>query len=471
MDAFRQTRTWERAKRLGISQLVCLGRHTVTGVLCAGGRQDVDWSADYRVFSQDRWHVEELFRPIITGVSALLSPTAPFVVAIDDTHLKKTGTKAKGVSWKRDPLSPPFHCNLIRAQRFLQFSAALPACDPPGAARGIPIRFQHVPPVAKPKRSAPPEDWRIYRERRRRENLSTQAVAMIKDLRGELDRDRNCKQRQMILVVDGSYTNKTVIRDLPERTTLIGRINKNAKLFHPVRDNQRLAVGARRRYGPAAPTPEQLRQDDSLPYQQVLGFAAGKVHTFRVKTIAPVLWKKAGANFLLRIVVIAPVGYRLRKGSKLLYRQPSYLACTDANLALEKIVQYYLWRWDIEVNHRDEKQIVGVGQAQVTCEESVDRQPAFAVANYSMLLLAAARAFGIEATHGTLPPPKWRSKIQKRRITTQDLIQQLRSEVWAYALDRLCTQSEDFVTTASASTKSLQLQLPLAPAVLYAASG
>jgi len=203
----------------------------------------------------------------------------------------------------------------------------------------------------------------------------------------------------------------------------------------------------------------------------VRAFATGKTHTFRVKTLGPLLWKKAGYECPLRLVVIAPVGYRLRKGSKLLYRQPAYLICTDPDLPLDKIVQYYLWRWDIEVNHRDEKQIIGVGQAQVRSPKSVDRQPAFAVASYSMLVLAAARAFGVDAIHATLPPPKWRANRPKQRISTAELIQQLRSEVWAYALDQLNINSEHFVAGRSASTKCSKFDLPMASAVLYAAAG
>jgi len=51
----------------------------------------------------------------------------------------------------------------------------------------------------------------------------------------------------------------------------------------------------------------------------------------------------------LRAMVIAPFGYRPRKGSKLLYRQPAYLICTAPDLALEQFIQYYLWRWDVEM--------------------------------------------------------------------------------------------------------------------------
>jgi len=275
----------------------------------------------------------------------------------------------------------------------------------------------------------------------------------------------------LLVAVDGSYTNKTVLKNLPQRTTLIGRIRKDAKLFHlPCEENQP-AVGAKRKYGPQAPTPQHLRQDESIAWQEVTAFGAGKTHVFHIKTISPVLWKKAGPDNHLRMVVIAPVGYRLRKGSKLLYRQPAYLICTDPDLPLDELIQYYLWRWDVEVNHRDEKQIIGVGQAQVRSPQSVDRQPALAVASYAILLLAAVQAFGIDTVHGSLPPPKWRTHQPKQRLSTQELIRQLRSEVWAYAIDQLDDNSNDFVTERYASTKSPKLTLPVTSALLYANTG
>jgi hypothetical protein len=471
MRGFAQQRVWERANRLSLSQLACLGRHTVSNLLCACGRQFHDWSADYRVFSKDRWDVQQLFVPVVQGILDLAPDKSVFVTALDDTLLRKTGTRTPGVGYRRDPLSPPFHCNFIRAQRFIQLSGLLPSAPGASPARAIPIRYEHVPPVAKPKRSACAEEWKTYRRQCRVQNLSTRGRHILHQTRGQLDQQHDARDRRLIACVDGSYTNKTVLKGLPQRTTLIGRLRKDAKLFFPPRDQEQPARGAKRKYGRRAPTPEALRQDASLPWQEVRAFGAGKIHTFRVKTIGPVLWKKAGYDRPLRLVVIAPVSYRPRKRSRLLYRQPAYLICTDPNLPLEKTLQFYLWRWDIEVNHRDEKQIIGVGQAQVTSRQSVDRQPAFAVASYSMLLLAAARSFGLEAIGAPLPPPKWRTNQTKRRTTTQELIQQLRSEVWAYALDQLHMNSEHFASAQPQGAKCSEFRLPLSSAVLYAATG
>jgi len=172
-------------------------------------------------------------------------------------------------------------------------------------------------------------------------------------------------------------------------------------------------------------------------------------------------------------VVIAPVGYRLRQGARILYRQPAYLICTDPDLPVQKVVQYYLWRWDIEVNHRDEKQIIGVGQAQVWSPRSVDRQPAFAVASYAILLLAAINAFGPDAVDDRLPVPKWQHGWNPDRITTQQLIQRLRQEVWGHALDQIATpdESDDFVMAEQADTKSCEPILAPIPPLAYARMG
>ncbi len=292
-QAFAQRRTAQRAARLGLCQLAGVGRHTLTSLLATGGRQFVDWSGDYRLFSRDRWETRELFRPVVGGVLDLLPEGAPFRAALDD----------------------------------------------------------------------------------------------------------------------------------------------------------------------------------AVPWQEVTAFAAGKPHPFRVKTIAPVLWKKAGAQCPLRLVVIAPLGYRLRQGSKVLYRQPAFLICTNPDLPLDPIVQDYVWRWEIEVNHRDEKQIIGVGQAQVWSAQSVDRQPGFAVASYALVLLAAERTARSPTGAGSLAPPKWQGRSAPPRRSTQELIRQLRSEVWSYAIERLSGNSDPFVTEAPSVTKCPESQLPVVSALLYSAAG
>jgi hypothetical protein len=339
-EAFGQDRIWRRARRLAIGQLACLGRHTVTNLLCSCGRQFEDWSADYRVFSKDDWRVDRLFDTVLAHLLSYSSRDDPLVVALDDTQVRKTGVKTPGVAYRRDPMSPPFHCNFIRTQRFLQVSGMLNTSRWPGPARAVPLGYEHVPPVPKPRHSADAASWAAYRRQCRIENLSSRGVQLLTGLRRRLDaQDGN---RPLIVGADGSYTNRNVLKHLPERTTLIGRIRHDAKLFHPPRPEDQPATGSKRRYGQPAPTPQTLRIDPQPPWQSVRAFAAGRLHDFRVKTLAPVLWKKAGADRPLRLIVIAPVGYRLGQSGKRLYRKPAYLICSDPDLPVEKILQYYL---------------------------------------------------------------------------------------------------------------------------------
>jgi hypothetical protein len=475
--AFCQRRTWERSERLALSLLACLGRRTVTNVVAASGRQALDWTADYRFFSEDRWTPEDLFDPVIGGILEGLPPGAPFVASVDDTHRRKTGRHIPGIAYARDPMSPPFHVNLIRGQRFLQLTGLRPALD--GAAmasgsaspaRGIPLRFLAAPPAPKPGSKAPPEAWAEYRRQQRLHSLSQRAVGAMAELRHRLDTRFNQIRRTLLVCGDGSYTNRIVLRGLPSRTTFIGRIRSDAKLHAlPAPADAPAGRGRRRRYGPQRPTPEQIRQDDSVPWQAVRAFAAGQVREFRVKTLSPVLWRKAGCDLPVRIVVIAPVGYRLRHGSRLLYRKPAYLVCTDPDMPLAALLQYYIWRWEIEVNHRDEKQLIGVGEAQVRDPASVERVPAFAVAAYAHLLLAGERAFDGE-TAPARALPKWRARDPKPRLSTLDFLHELRKELWGNALRPTARNFLRFVRASTPDTKPSKF-IPSLMASVLTASG
>lgn len=95
--------------------LICLRTHLTSNAICATGRQFLDWSADYRLFSRSPWDPHALFDPIFDHLAELLpSPQAPVVAALDDTLCKKTGRHIPGATFARDPQSPPFHVNLCR---------------------------------------------------------------------------------------------------------------------------------------------------------------------------------------------------------------------------------------------------------------------------------------------------------------------------------------------------------------------
>lgn len=79
-------------------------------------------------------------------------------------------------------------------------------------------------------------------------------------------------------------------------------------------------------------------------------------------------------------------------------------------------MQGYLEHWQIEYNHRDEKNILGVGEAQVRNKKSVAKQPAFHVAVYSALLLANIHAYGDQNHSDFGDGPAWRPLPKRNTI-------------------------------------------------------
>jgi hypothetical protein len=81
-SAFLQQRSFARAR--GLSVLTCLGRHTLSGLLCASGQQFGDWSAAYRLFERERLRSAVLWRVPLNRVLETLPPAGPVVALIDD---------------------------------------------------------------------------------------------------------------------------------------------------------------------------------------------------------------------------------------------------------------------------------------------------------------------------------------------------------------------------------------------------
>ena len=457
-NAFSCAQSFQRARRHCLAHLVGFGRHTVSALLRAQNRHQQDWSADYRFYSQDRFDEQAVFGQVRLAVERTLEPNRPLVVAMDDSLLRKTGRQIHGVRFARDPMSPPFHVHFVRGLRVLQISAALPQGQ--GMARMVPIDFHHAVLPPKPPKRATATEWETYKELRAEKNINCVGFQRLAALRQQMDQHGSI-QRGLVVGVDGRFTNRTFLTQVPQRTVIIGRIRKDAVLHE--RPQVQPALGRKRKYGKLLATPEALLRDDQVPFQTVRAFAAGKVHDFQIKRLGPVVMRLDRAGRPVQILVIKPLGYRLKNGGKLLYRAPAFLVCTDPQMTLEDFLQDFLWRWDIEVNFRDEKTILGVGQAQVRTEASNQNAPALAVAAYALLLMASVHAYGKNGVPDRLQEAKWYRRKEQQRATTSELINQLRRELWSEALNS--NHFSDFTTQGDPDQKSEKCEVPLASAV------
>jgi hypothetical protein len=417
---FPQGRTYRRAVRQALGSLCCVGRHCLSRILWAMGRQDRSWSAEYFLHSRCQWEAQAPFQAILTAALPLCRGRL-VGVAVDDTRLRKTGRCIEQAAFYRDPLSPPFHVNLVRAIRFLQASLLVPCHRrAPFSTRALPIRFEDVPRVKKPARKADAAVVATYKAAVKVHNLSQRFVTMAQAVRQALDAAGG-RLKILMLAVDGSFCNRTCLRDVLDRTELIGRTRKDAKLC------RRAAEGTRRFYDTKKFTPEEVHHEEAYPWRETKVCYGGKRRKIRYKDVPDLLWPGGARRRRLRLLVVAPTPYRKRHSGRLYYRQPAYLLTTDLTSGAHGLLQIYFDRWQIEVNHRDEKDTLGIGQAQLWNSDAVPKQPALSVAAYSALLLASLLTFGAARGSAYAALPKWRRHA--RRPSCLDLVTLLRKEI------------------------------------------
>ncbi|HWF46131.1 MAG TPA: hypothetical protein VG168_03925 [Bryobacteraceae bacterium] len=151
-------------------------------------------------------------------------------VAVDDTRLRKTGRSIPQAAWHRDPLSPPFHTNLLLGLRFLQASLLLPLHRNGLFSARHSDSFRRSLDCKKPGKRANEEAWEQYKVDRRRFNLSQRFVETTTQLRAALD-EAGGQSKTLVIAGDGSFCNRTVLATIPQRVILVARTRKDIRLF------------------------------------------------------------------------------------------------------------------------------------------------------------------------------------------------------------------------------------------------
>lgn len=420
IPVFAQSRSGRRAVEQAIAALLTVGRRTLARSLFTLGRQHRDWSADYKLHSRSAWQSQDLFQPILQRAAPLADP-ALLIVAMDDTRIRKSGRKILSAFYQRDPLSPKFRFNLMWGLRFLHFSLLVPlyrsgADTPP---RALPVRFLEVPALKKPGKKASAEEIAAHKQAVKQHNLSRASVDLLTELRQSADA-AGLKSRTILAVGDGSFCNRTLFRQRFDRIEIVARARRDCRLCY------RDPSGGRRFYSTDHFTAEDVRQNETFGWQKARIFHGGKWRDVRYKEVREVYWRHGAAKRPLRLIVVAPVAYSSGKGKRKYYGEPAFLLTTDLERPAPVVLQAYFDRWQIEVNHREIKDTLGIGQAQLRNTHAVPRQPAMLVAAYSALLLAAIQVYGDKRGDAFPALPKWRRNA--RRPSCLDLVTLLRQQ-------------------------------------------
>lgn len=412
---FGQERIFNRILALAMAELFAFGRRTITQLLLTLGLVDEDWTAWYRLFSQQRFVEEEASQVILREVVAEQPMHSPFVVGSDAFHVPRSSAKMPGSGWMKGLNTASFKPGIQRGQRFVETSWLTPLAN--GYSRAVPLRcLSAFTEKAVASESDPP-----------RKEVAA-ALESLQWVRNELD--ASGRQQQLLFSLnDGNYDTLAFWPGLPTNTVAAVRTARNRCLYKlPDAD-----AHGNCKYGDKAPAPHQwLKKRKGFRRTQVQ--VRGRERPMRYRVEGPFV-RDGLPNIPLFLIVIG--GGKRPRGSRRKRYQPCFFLvsalCVDGQWELPfpiTTILTWLWqRWELEIAHRQLKTGLGLGEKQCWNDCATVASVQWTVWIYSLMLLAGIRAWGDRPLEK--PPGQWRTMPNRWSFNT--LCRAFRAEMWAAA--------------------------------------
>lgn len=379
---------WVRFVQWVTGTVLCGEEHTLTQILMSLGLASrwrvLEHFAEYGAW--DRAAVErQLMRVIERRRRARWSGYR--VVAGDDTKLHRSSAKVWGTcTFHEASARSPNRAETVRAHNWVELGDLVP---------GRPWTFL-------------PHSARLYlRESQlpRGERFRTKTALAV-----ELAQQVNSEsQAPVLLVFDGAYAMKTVIRPCLQpgpgarRIEFVTRLRHDARLYQPVVPAAQTR-GRPRKWGTRIAAPEHHGQWQAR-WQKGRVYLYGRVRRFRCKQLR-CRWAVSGPAVPVQVFVFEVEGYR----------KPWFLVSSALNLAAAQVVAVFAARFRQEDAFRDHKQRLGMEECRAWTKEPVLRS--FQVQMVALTLLRLLQGC-LDERRGAgrwWPRPEWHRHKQHASI-------------------------------------------------------
>ena len=390
---FRQERIYKRVVAMVLGELFAFGRHTITQILLTLGLKEGDWSAWYRLFSQERFEMEEISEILFEETLTHVREDEVYVSGVDGVQVPRCSKKMPGTSWLKAPRTPVFKVGIHRAQRFLNGSWLTPPEQ--GYSRAIPLQLLPAfTPKAVLKKQAAHKEWEA-------------GLIFIAWLRSQLDQAGR-KLQKLLVLGDGSYDNLSLWKSLPKRVILLVRTAKNRRL-HAMPETYK-GKGRKRKYGDRVGIPQEWLHKRK-GWHTATPTIRNRKRKLEYRVEGPFLRYGAPDQPLFLIVV---KGQSYRKGrSRKGYRKPAFYLVNAVEqedqwclpLSAQRLLFWTWQRWELEVAHREMKSGFGLGQKQCWNPRSAVVSVQWSAWVYALLVLAGYHTWGL--CRGPSAPARW----------------------------------------------------------------
>lgn len=349
--------TGQKFMELAFGWILQAGEKTTTGLIRAlGGAAEKSFCSYHRFFNTTSWHPDQFWKKIAEIVLTLCDKVV--IAGVDDTTLQKVGREISGTGWFPDKKTMYHKKNTyIWGLNWVVVGVLLPY------------------PFGIDKVFCFPIMARLYRPKKecKQEGIEFQTrLEMLAEMLEKLG--KWFPNRHFIVTSDSQYAGGPALEDLPENVTAIVRGKRNFT-YHNLPPDKREPgrKGPDRKKGKRLDKPHQMANRETGWTEVEVDFY-GDQKEMLVKTHV-CLWYHVFGQEPIRLVVV---------------KDPdrdcwTSFICTDTEIPPAEVIEYYCYRWSIEVTFRGGKGCGGLEDPQCRTDEAVTRQTPFNLGMISLV--------------------------------------------------------------------------------------
>jgi DDE superfamily endonuclease len=434
-------RVWQHVQLLVAGAILAAGKRTVASALRAVDLQDERRFCRYhRVLNRAVWSSREASRLLLESLVEAFAPDGPLVVGVDETLERRRGKKIAAKGIYRDP---------VRSSRehFVKTSALRWVCvvllaEVPWASRVWALPFLSA--------LAPSERY-AKEHGQRHKSLTEWAFQLLLLVR------RWYPHREIVAVADSTYASLKLLercRELRNPITFITRLRLDAALYEPAPPRYPGQMGRPRLKGERLPNLSIVAEDPTTVWTPitVASWYGSAERTVEIVSDSAIWYSTGLPAVPLRWVLIRDPQGEFKTQA---------LLCTDLATEPERIISWFVRRWQMEATFQEVRQHLGFETQRQWSEKAIRRTAPALLALFSLVTLFAHRRIAQEGSR-TIRRAAW---YEKSHPTFTDALALVRKQLWA----------QERVTSYGSSAETEMVKVPrvfverLTDAVCYVA--
>ena len=397
--------TWRKAQVLLVGAILATGQRTVASALRVMGLSgDRNYARYHHVLNRAAWSPLKVSQVLLLLLIRHLDQgDGPLIFGIDETLERRQGPHISALGVYRDAVRSS-RSYVVKASG-LRWVSLMWLGHIPWAKRRWALPFLTV--------LAPSE--RYYQDKgRSHKKLTDWARQMILQLR------RWLPNQPLVLVGDSGYAVLDLLhfcQSMREPVALIARLRLDAGLYDPAPPRRPGQNGRPRVKGARLPTLKQLLDRPDLPWTTTLvPWYDGSSRTLELASQTAVWYHCGKPPVPIRWVLIRDPRGELATQA---------LLCTDTAVPPDRILEWFVLRWQLEVTYQEVRAHLGVETQRQWSDRAIARTTPVLMGMFSWIALAV---HSLQERHPlTHRQAAWYAKSAP---TFVDAIAQLRRHLW-----------------------------------------